>query len=495
MAVVADHDAATVTTCLDALDDERARRMLDAEVGAQVEVDVVVVDLDSDDGSADAAIRHPLPVRVFVAPRAGLDRVLDEVAVDGTDAVLVLPASDRPAPGWLEAGIDAVSCADLVLGPGSGLRSVGVRLDRLGRMNLFPGDHDTEEARRRVWAAGGVVLTEPGLRTEGADPSPARSTLPVVEPARARGTSELVTVALCTRGRLDGLRRCLASLAALADDAHEIVVIDNHAVPTVDTTSLPANARVVHEPRRGLDIARNRALAEASGTIVAFVDDDCEVDPHWLAGLRAAFDGDEVVAVCGRVRPAALGAPTQRWFEVHFGFDRGLRRKRFTPWDRREWYPLWGGQIGTGANMAFRAGAVDAIGGFDELLDMGTPIGGGGDLDVLVRLLDTGAILEYAPDALVWHHHRATEPDLRRQFWGYGTSVGALLTKTVLDRPGLRVAAIRFFLDRLRLSVRYARQHRAGIRLPPVRMLAIDVAGQFVGPLLYLRARRAGRQR
>ena len=44
-------------------------------------------------------------------------------------------------------------------------------------------------------------------------------------------------------------------------------------------------ARYVREGRPGLDWARNRAIAEAAGEVIAFTDDDVEVDPGWIRAL------------------------------------------------------------------------------------------------------------------------------------------------------------------------------------------------------------------
>ncbi|HEU5085477.1 MAG TPA: glycosyltransferase family A protein, partial [Acidimicrobiales bacterium] len=374
----------------------------------------------------------------------------------------------------------------LVLACGGHPHHLAVDRSRLGHLRL--ADADPAELCRRVRAAGGTLAVAPDLLATAAATAPAPgAALPVVAPPDVPpGTAGLISVVLCTRDRPEHLARCLASLSALADDHHEIIVVDNHERPTVDPTALPARARVVHEPRRGLDVARNRGLAEATGTVVAYVDDDCEVDPHWLTALRVGFADAQVQAVTGRVRPASLATPSQRWFEAHFSFDRGPHAQRFTPWDRRPWYPMWSGGIGAGCNMAFRRDELLAAGGFDEALDMGTRIGGGGDLDAFVRVLDRGSVIAYRPDALVWHHHRATERDVTRQFLGYGVAVGALLAKSVLHRPGHRLTAVRFFVDRLRIGVRLARASRSGAHGLPVRLVVVDLLGQLAGPLVYL---------
>jgi glycosyltransferase involved in cell wall biosynthesis len=487
--VVTYDDAGTLRDCLDSLRDQVA--------GSEV----WVVDLDSADGTADVAIRHDVPARVVVVPPGDLDRVIDAGAMGlGPGPLVLLPGDRRPAPGWLDAALAALRPAWVAIGADGDLRHLALDRPHLAHVRLLDGVADADELAQRVRAAGGEVAVAAAMRTEPARPEvdagASRPPLPVTTRApRSTARHEgIISVVLCTRDRPDHLVRCLASLAALDDPCHEIVVVDNHDRPTLEV-ELPARARLVHEPRRGLDVARNRGIAEARGDVIAFIDDDCEADPHWLDNLRVAFADPRIDAVTGRVRPAALTTPGQRWFEERFSFDRGARPRWFTPWDRREWYPLWMGGIGTGCNMAFRRAAITGIGGFDELLDMGTAIGGGGDLDAFARLVDRGALLHYAPGALVWHHHRATEVEARRQFWGYGVSVGALLTKTALERRGCRVAAVRFFLDRLRVGARTIRHGRAGAHLVPAPLVLLDLAGQLAGVPIYLASRARDRRR
>jgi GT2 family glycosyltransferase len=297
----------------------------------------------------------------------------------------------------------------------------------------------------------------------------------------------LATVAVCTYGRPDALERCLASLHGLDDPNFEILVVDNAPTSTVPARLVDVPlVRVVHEPRRGLDNARNRAVREARGSFVAFIDDDCEAGSGWLRGLRRGFDDPEVGCVTGRVRPARLDSAPKRWFEDRFSFDRGMEAKRFTASDDRRWWPLFPSPLGTGCNMAFRQGVVDGLGGFDPALDMGSRVGGGGDLDLFARFFDAGGIASYRPEALVYHHHRHTQREAMRQFFGYGASVSTLCVKAALTRPGQRSQAVRFLAGyvrhMLRRLLRWARGR--GETVPP-RMFLAEAAGLVTGPVLY----------
>lgn len=309
--------------------------------------------------------------------------------------------------------------------------------------------------------------------------------------ARGNGGA-LVTVVLCTTGERSTLRGCLASLGAIEDPALEVLVIENRPTSRLPAGELAAwGARLVHEPRQGLDVARNRGVAEAAGELVAFVDDDCVVDPGWVAALRRAFDDPTVQFATGRVRPHSLGRRSERAFEGWFRFDRGPAARRY----RREpdWTSVIPPRLGTGCNMAFRRSVLLAVGGFDEGLDMGSWVGGGGDLDVFGRLLRAGHEAVYVPDALVWHRHRETSAAVARQFWGYGVSQGAVAAKVWWAEPEERRHVRAFLLHRTRrIGAQVLR--RAGRRAEPgAGLLSLELLGVLAGPAIGAASRRRAR--
>ena len=263
-----------------------------------------------------------------------------------------------------------------------------------------------------------------------------------------------VTVAVCSRDRPERLARCLASIAeaiAVAGDeaVAELLVVDNaSADDRTAAVARAAGARLVHEPVAGLDVARERAVASCTTELLALTDDDVVVDPAWLRTLVRAFGADpEVAAVTGGVLALALDTPARLDFERAGGFHLGwhARRVRLDEVPGPPFHPA----IGVGCDMAFRVEALRRIGPFDETLDTGPPLAGGGDLDVLIRAaLDAG--VRYEPSALVFHEHRATWPELRAQYRSWGASWGALLHAWYRREPDLRPAARRAAIDALR---------------------------------------------
>jgi glycosyltransferase involved in cell wall biosynthesis len=250
-------------------------------------------------------------------------------------------------------------------------------------------------------------------------------------PAPVQVEQPSVSVAICTRDRPQYLERCLASLRGLVSAAghetagFEIIVVDN--APSDERSREVAarfeGLRYLREPTPGLNFARNTALEQASGELVAYLDDDVVVDHGWLAGLIAAWRArPEAGFFTGQVLPLELATPAQVAFERRGGFRRGFEREYFG--ERREndrYYPCGAGVFGTGANMAFNRRTLLGIGGFDVALDTGGPLPGGGDLDAFYRLIRAGFSAVYEPAYLVFHQHRREMSDLRRQYrdsWG-----------------------------------------------------------------------------
>src|SRR5690606_8402984 len=79
-------------------------------------------------------------------------------------------------------------------------------------------------------------------------------------------------------------------------------------------------------------------------------------------------------------------------------------------------YPYGPGMFGAGANLSVRRDAALRLGGFDDALDTGPPLPGGGDLDLMHRVVRAGLPFVYEPRVVVFHRHRRDDEGLRRQY-------------------------------------------------------------------------------
>ncbi|MGZ4703505.1 MAG: glycosyltransferase family 2 protein [Acidimicrobiales bacterium] len=334
--------------------------------------------------------------------------------------------------------------------------------------------------------APGTVLA-PGAVEALLDPDPVAPADDVAASAARRDGSArpAVTVAICTRDRPALIAACLRSLLHLASQPAEILVIDN--APSDDRTrrlvaGMPV--RYVQEASPGLDFARNRALHEATGDVVAFVDDDTAVDPAWLDGLHHGFHHHpDAAAITGQVLPVELATGAQVTFERRGGFRRGNHTVRFCgpTHEGMPHYPFHPGAFGTGCNMALRRDIALSLGGFDEALDTGPPLPGGGDLDMLHRLVRAGYPLVYEPRAVVFHRHRRDDEGLRRQYESWGRSFMAFVAKTYAQDPPAR-AELRHLVRRwFRIELGALRRSLAARSDRPPRMVAAELRGGLVG--------------
>lgn len=262
-----------------------------------------------------------------------------------------------------------------------------------------------------------------------------------------------MTVAVCTRDGAARLPACLDSLLALsypADRLH-LVLVDNQpgseATKALIADRYPS-IRYVVESTPGLDRARNRAIREASGDVIAFTDDDVSVDAGWAEAIGRVFATEpDVQAVTGLVLPDEIDVEPQRLFEEYGGFNRGFERQYHrvdtVSGERAARRHGGAGKFGTGANMAFRRTVFDRIGMFDPALDVGTLTNGGGDLEMFFRVLKEGGTLVYEPSAMVRHRHRRTYEALRTQLANNGIGFYAYLVRSAMHYPDERRAFAR----------------------------------------------------
>jgi len=308
-----------------------------------------------------------------------------------------------------------------------------------------------------------------------------------------------LTAAVCTRNGADRLAECLDALSALDYPAArlDILVVDN--APANDDTRVLVDRypsiRYVIEPRPGLDWARNRAIAEARGEIIAYTDDDVSVDPGWAAAIGRLFRADPAIeAVTGLIVADETDVESQLLFEQYGGFGRGFDREYFrvdtASGEKAARRHAGAGRFGAGANMAFRRSVFDRIGTFDPALDVGTPTNGGGDLEMFFRVLKEGGTLVYEPSATVRHRHRRTYPALRTQLENNGIGFYSYLVRSAEAYPDERAGILRlgawwlyyWNLRRLGRSLIHPQEF-------PRDLILAELRGSFTGLGRYRRAK------
>ena len=364
---------------------------------------------------------------------------------------------------------------------------------------LKSGGVEVEALRNSMSPAGRALLAR-HLRADEVEET-AMSSRPTVDPMFLHATpaSVRVSVVVCTRDRGAELRECLLHLKALTYDDIEVLIVDNAPTDGAGRTAFAAEVgtdsrfRYLVEPRPGLSWARNRGLAEASGDIIAYTDDDVRVDKGWVSALVAGFERrPDIACVTSLVCTASLQTPSEHYFDARVSWARSCEPQIY---DHHapvgdSLFPYSPGLFGTGAGMAFRTAVIRDLGGFDVALGAGTKSAGGEDLDAFVRVLQGGYALAYEPSSIVWHHHRADLAALSRQMYSYGTGLTAFMTKHLANRS-TRWPLLRRLPRGVAKVMAIPSATRAGMKrveVPSRLLLLREFAGMAAGPALYAMA-------
>jgi len=137
---------------------------------------------------------------------------------------------------------------------------------------------------------------------------------------------ETVSIVIPTLNRQKSLQRALASVRAQADldgATIEIVVVDNsrdasarETVAALDLAGWPVH--YLSEPAPGVATARNAGVRAAQGRWIAFLDDDEEARPDWIAEMLRVARATGAQAVFGPVEARADDAGEIGGFAPYF---------------------------------------------------------------------------------------------------------------------------------------------------------------------------------
>jgi GT2 family glycosyltransferase len=312
-----------------------------------------------------------------------------------------------------------------------------------------------------------------------------------------------MSVVVCTRDRPDQLRDMLASIVDSDYPEFEILVVDNG--PASGLTRPVAEefrdrgVRVVDAPVPGLSTARNIGIENARFDIIAFTDDDVVVDARWLPNLARGFaHGPDVACVSGLVPTAELISPSQAYFDRRVGWASSCEPAVYhldSPPPGDPLFPFRVARFGTGANFAIRRSVARELGGFDEGMGVGSPTGGGEDIDMFVRVLLGGYRFAFEPGAVIWHRHRATSQGLETQIYNYGLGLGAWMAKLMLRPKTCAMVLRRAFsgVRHLRSVTTVADRESDHEPLGFDGFDKLERRGVLAGPMALVRTRLAGR--
>lgn len=261
------------------------------------------------------------------------------------------------------------------------------------------------------------------------------------------------------------LAHCLELLMAQSypADSLQVTVVDNGSDKPIDEVLARfPRVRGLSEAERGCGSARNRGVAETTGTILAFTDSDCQPEPDWvLNGVRLLSPGSGVDIVGGRIRvfPLDESAPTEaELFEKVFGFEtkRYVERKHFA----------------CGANIMVPRRVFEAVGPFRNgtspedfewgrrATRLGYKIAHGADVVIRHPARHTMAELRKKNERTVWHqrNHMAEGSSFRLKWALFAMALASpplLKSIQVMRSPELRDRAQRLAAVKALWAIRY----------------------------------------
>lgn len=204
----------------------------------------------------------------------------------------------------------------------------------------------------------------------------------------------LITVVVPTYRRPQLLNRCIKALLLQRFDKTQFEIIVVSDGPDADTQNLLNNWAGYDLPiikfmplpyKKGPAAARNHGWQNAAGQIIAFTDDDCIPDSHWLTEISRHCHTNEDVAITGKVIVPISEEPTD--YELNISH---LQTADFIT-----------------ANCACTKSALIKAGGFDERFSMAWRE----DSDLHFNLMNNAIPIKKVKTAIVTH-------PVREAVWG-----------------------------------------------------------------------------
>jgi hypothetical protein len=218
--------------------------------------------------------------------------------------------------------------------------------------------------------------------------------------------SPLVSIAICTADRCSSLKKSLQSLELISYQNFEVIIID--ASSTTDTikmldalsSKISFKFKFLRVKPKNISFSRNLGIKLASGSIIAFLDDDAIPPPQWIEQLLSTYSlqGDKCAGVGGIVRDLTRpGYPMQfcRGITSILSETIPIRSPKAPNYNQAQgfWY---NGIMGT--NSSYRKDLLEKINGYDEFFEYFLD-----ETDVCLRLIQAGYHIHYS-DVVVDHY-------------------------------------------------------------------------------------------
>ena len=220
------------------------------------------------------------------------------------------------------------------------------------------------------------------------------------------------SIVVCTHNRAALLTDCVDSLLTqtINKSRFEIIIVDNNS--TDDTETIAAelaknnnNIKYFKESVVGYSAPRNCGWKNASGNIVAYIDDDEIAAPDWLESIEKAFQIEEKPNIVGGIYLIKYDVNPPDWFIESMGGTNKKRQKGILNY-RKDCYLA-------GGNIAFKKEVLEKLNGFSNDFNMKNGfLMMGEDTDICQRAIKAEFKLYYDPDIKIYHRMNQNNYDI-----------------------------------------------------------------------------------
>ncbi|HTY74750.1 MAG TPA: glycosyltransferase family A protein [Candidatus Nanoarchaeia archaeon] len=180
---------------------------------------------------------------------------------------------------------------------------------------------------------------------------------------------------------------CLSSILAQSHQNFEVIIVDDSSSDATKDIVLAFNDERIHfytnKKLLGRTASRNKSVSLAKGKYLFFTDADCRVHNKWVEEGLKFFENPNIVGVEGKTIYVSEDYKPTRSDDIVENYC--------------------GGHFMT-CNMAYKRGAIEKAGGFDERLTHFE------DRDIAFRVIRQGPIL-FNDRMIVYHQSKSMNPE------------------------------------------------------------------------------------
>ncbi|MEM9947569.1 MAG: glycosyltransferase [Cyanobacteria bacterium P01_D01_bin.36] len=253
------------------------------------------------------------------------------------------------------------------------------------------------------------------------------------------------SIVVPTYNRPPQLAACLQALTQLdyPGDRVEIIIVDDGSKTPLNQTVAPfqkdAKVTLVRQQNGGPAAARNTGVQHATGNYIAFTDDDCMPDTHWLKEFAIALQTNPNAMVGGRTINALprnlYSSASQALIDYLYSYYSEATQGIFF----------------ASNNIAMAKSHFLNIGGFD----VSFPLAAAEDRNLCDCWQQAGYPMKYVPAATIQHAHALSLKSFWRQHFGYGRGAYCFhQVRANRTEQNIKVEPTKFYTDLLTYPIK-----------------------------------------